>query len=268
MRRYWMALPALAAIAAVGAFNVNAQPPQGRKGPPGAEGKGQPGEGRRGQPGQPGDRRGEQPGEGRRGPGEWQVDPQVEAWVKMLAEKITDPHDEIRDSARAALVTVGHPAIGMLKSLESGSDGAKATAARKLINAIETMHPRAPVATARGDTPSPGAPRGEGRPGFPGPGAGPNPFETAINELGLNDKERKTVEDIHETLRAKMREMMEQVQAGTLTREKSREIRKEIHENMMKSMKEALKEEQFAKFEEIMKKVGRPGGPDGPRPPE
>jgi hypothetical protein len=73
---------------------------------------------------------------GPRGRGE-RADPAVEAWVKVLLDKITDPHDTIRDSARAAVVNVGPPALPALRQLADGDDGAKATAARKLIGAIE-----------------------------------------------------------------------------------------------------------------------------------
>lgn len=64
------------------------------------------------------------------------IDTTVEAWLKVLLDKITDPHDTIRDSARSAVVAIGPPAIPVLEKLADGDDAAKATAARKLIGAI------------------------------------------------------------------------------------------------------------------------------------
>ncbi|MBM3980327.1 MAG: hypothetical protein FJ304_08585, partial [Planctomycetes bacterium] len=130
------------------------QPPFGKGGQPGdkkGEKKdGQPGdkkveEKKGGQPGQPGDKKG--------GP---RPDAAVDAWVKVLIEKITDPHDTVRESARGALVGVGPAALPALQRLADGDDSAKAVAARKLIGAIQ------------------GQGRGPGQPGQPGqPGRGP-----------------------------------------------------------------------------------------------
>lgn len=245
MRKLMLTLPVLAA--AIGVYSLNAQPPGDRKAPPAGE------------KGQPGERRPER-----------KIDPQVEAWVKMLAEKITDPHDEIRDGARAGLVAAGRTSLPVLRPMMDSDDGAKAGAARKLVETIELMQQQQRAALA-GPTPAArteNAPRGNGnperRPGNPGEPGGRNPLEAVLDDLGLNDKERKKVDDIHEALREKMRGLMEQVQAGTLDREKAREQRREIHETMMKAMKEALTEEQFAKFEDGMKKMGPPRGEGRP----
>jgi Spy/CpxP family protein refolding chaperone len=274
MRKFWMLLP----VAAIGLALavVNAQPPQGGKGrDPQA---GQPVPARRGAEG-----------------GERKPDAQVEAWMKTLAEKITDPHDEIRDSARAGLVAVGKPALATLRQLANGDDGAKVTAATKLIDAIENgqrmqammmggmgvMQPMAGgaggisrgganatpgSAQPRGNTPNArpegNQPRGDRPPG-PGPGGpGNNPFEAILDDLGLNDKQRKQCDEIHEALRTKMQEVMEQARDGKLERDDARAKRREIHETMMKEMKEVLTEEQFTKFEEGMKKLGPPPRPD------
>jgi hypothetical protein len=103
-------------------------------------------------------------------------DPAVEAWVKTLAEKMTDRHDIIRESARQALIAVGRPAVPTLRKLAEGDDGATAEAARKVIARIEHgPDPRAfagPGGPGGGPGGFPGGPGG----GFPGrPGAGPPP---------------------------------------------------------------------------------------------
>jgi hypothetical protein len=136
---------------------------------------------RKGNPFRVGDRGG--PGGADRRPE--RPDPAVEAWVKVLTERITDPHDTIRDSARAGVIAVGPAALPALHRLAEGDDAAKATAARKLIAHIEHGQgapggPGFPGAGGRGGQPgAPGAPGGPGlppaagRPGEPGaPGIG------------------------------------------------------------------------------------------------
>ena len=81
----------------------------------------------------------------------------VDAWLKTLLEKITDPHDTVRESARGAIVAVGPPALPALQKLADGDDAAKAVAARKLIAAIGGRGPGTPAATP-------------GRSGMPGAG--------------------------------------------------------------------------------------------------
>src|SRR5579859_5697337 len=65
------------------------------------------------------------------------VDKDIDAWVKILGEKMTDRHDTVRESARAALVAIGRPALPTLKKLADSDDGATATAAHKVISHIE-----------------------------------------------------------------------------------------------------------------------------------
>ena len=65
-----------------------------------------------------------------------QADSGLDAWIKILGEKMTDRHDSIRDSARAALVAIGEPALPALKQLAQSDDSATATAARKVIAQI------------------------------------------------------------------------------------------------------------------------------------
>ncbi len=105
--------------------------------------------------GQPGDKKTTAPAK---------PDAVVDAWVKVLIEKITDPHDTVRDSARGALVGVGPAAVPALQKLADGDDPAKAVAARKLINAIQGRG---------GDRGERGGPGGMGPGGRPGMGMGP-----------------------------------------------------------------------------------------------
>lgn len=139
------------------------QPPFG-KGDFGQPGKGFPGKGGddkktddkkvEEKKGQPGDKKGPAP----------KSDAVVDAWLKTLLDKITDPHDTVRDSARGAIVAVGPPALPALQTLADGTDPAKAVAARKLIGAIQGRGPGQPG--------QPGGNRGGGGGGFGGMGGG------------------------------------------------------------------------------------------------
>ncbi|HJZ59296.1 MAG TPA: hypothetical protein VKE74_30405 [Gemmataceae bacterium] len=111
------------------------------------------------------------------GPGGERIDPAVDAWLKVLVEKMNDPHDTVRDSARAAIIAIGPQALPTLRRLADGDDGAKAVAARKLMAAIEHQHgldSASGTGTPSGPGPiGPGGPPGFG-PGGPGP-MGPGP---------------------------------------------------------------------------------------------
>lgn len=167
----------VAGAAALVTTDAGAQPPFG---------KGQPPFGR--VPGKGDDKKGEEKkierkveekrGEERKGPGS-KSDPVVDAWVKVLLDKITDPHDTVRDSARGALVNVGPPALPALQALADGNDSAKAVAARKVIGAIQSG-PRPQGSAAQGQPGQPGRPGfgmgGMGPGGPPGMGRGPGGF--------------------------------------------------------------------------------------------
>jgi len=184
MRGYWKILPAAGLCAGLGLSFALAQPPGRPPGPPGG----------------PGDRKGPPPTDRDRRPGP-KPDAQVDAWVKTLVDRITDPHDTIRASARAALVSVGQPALPALRKIADGDDGAKADAARRVIDAIERgprrpgpglppPPPGGPGDGGPGDRPPP--PPGDRRPGGgppdegpdgpprpPGPGGGEDPVAAA-----------------------------------------------------------------------------------------
>lgn len=227
---------------------------------------------------------------GRDGPREPRIDPAVEAWVKMLAEKITDRHDSIRESAREGLAAVGRAALPTLRQIAEGDDGAAADAARKIIGRIESggRGPRGegpggpdrpggerppegrPGERPGGERPGPGGrPGGPDRPG-PGPGGvgGPGrPFiQEALRELDLNDTQREKVRDILEPHGQKMRELFEQVREGKIDRADVRNAMEKMETELLKEMKSVLTKEQMEKFERAWR--DRPMGPPGERRPE
>lgn len=108
--------------------------------------------------------------------GEARPDAAVESWVKLLSERMIDPHDTVRDSARAALVAVGPQALPILRRISGSDDSARAVAARKVIEMIESRLPRR---TGDGDGRRLGGPMGpgDGRGFGPlgGSGFGPGP---------------------------------------------------------------------------------------------
>ncbi len=170
MRRLWTLLT----LASLGLGTAFAQPPGGDRprpspvspgGPPNRERTRE--EPRRDQPRE--ERRDQPRGEDRGGR------EHVERWMHMLAEHMIDPHDTVRDSARAGLVAMGEKALPMLRNLANGPDDARATAAKKVIEAIERGHRR----------PGPGGPGARTGGGFGGPmgrggpplaSGGPAPF--------------------------------------------------------------------------------------------
>lgn len=293
MKRFCKLIPTVGLTAGLGlsmAF-ADGQPPAGeKKGPPPGErggqppgGPGGPGGGFPGGPGGPGGRPG-----GEREP---RPDPAVDAWVKMLADKMTDPHDVIRESARAGLVAAGPAAAPTLRKLADSEDGAKATAARRVLQAIEQRPQpgmggppmlmqrqggapaaagdrrpgglpgagRQPDGDRRPDGP-PGAgrqPEGDRRPDGP-PGAGrPDGNRRPMNDLGLNEKQQKQIEAIQQAAQKKLREVREQVEANNLDPMDARKKTEAIREALLKEAKEVLTAEQFEKFQERMPTPGR-----------
>ncbi len=65
------------------------------------------------------------------------LDKDAEAWINVLAAKIADRHDSIRESSRLALIAIGKPALPALQKLANGDDGAAAEAAHHVITRIE-----------------------------------------------------------------------------------------------------------------------------------
>lgn len=63
-------------------------------------------------------------------------DKELEAWIKILAEKMTDRNDNIRNSARKGLVSVGPAAMFSLKEMTESKDAATAVAAKNVMMEI------------------------------------------------------------------------------------------------------------------------------------
>ncbi len=213
-------------------------------------------------------------------------DAQVDAWVKTLTDKMNDPHDTIRDSARAGIISVGRAALPALQKLADGDDGAKSTAAKRLIDAIG----RGPMPGMPGmpGMMSPfgghggiiggGGPRGEARQpdAAPAPERRPaaaghgSPIAESLKDIKLNDKQQKQVNELRENFEKTMQATMTQVREGKIEQADVREKMQKLRGDMLKEMKDVLTAEQFTQFEDAMKKnrpMGGPGAPgERPRP--
>ena len=86
-------------------------------------------------------------------------DKELEAWIKILAEKMTDRNDDIRNSARKALVSVGPAAMFSLKEMTESKDAATAVAARNVMMEIGRSSMQQKMMMQRGGMPF-GAPQG------------------------------------------------------------------------------------------------------------
>jgi hypothetical protein len=100
----------------------------------------------------------------------------VDRWILTLIDNMTDPHDTIRDSARAGLVTAGHRALPHLRGIASECDSAKAVAAQKVMAEIVRAHGAPPGSMPSGTMRSFGGGGGSMMGGgFGGPDRNPNP---------------------------------------------------------------------------------------------
>lgn len=92
-------------------------------------------------------------------------DKELEAWIKILADKMTDRNDNIRNSARRALVSVGPDAMFSLKEMTESKDTATAVAARNVMMEIGRSSMQQNMMMQRGGMPFGGP---QGMPGMGG----------------------------------------------------------------------------------------------------
>jgi Spy/CpxP family protein refolding chaperone len=95
-----------------------------------------------------------------------------------------------------------------------------------------------------------------GPPGAPGMRARPNPEQIA-KELGLNDDQKAKLKTLLTDQQTKMRSLRDDT---SLSQEDKRAKAKEIRDATQTQLKEILTPEQFAKWQEHMKRNRPPGG--------
>jgi hypothetical protein len=209
------------------------------------------------------------------GPQPEKGDPQVEAWVKTLTDKMNDPHDAIRESARAGLMAVGGPALPALRQLAAGND-AKAFAARRLVQQIEQnaggpgrppgfggppgdprFGPMPPGGTP--GRPAAGDPMAPGRPGAgrePAPAA-PAPLSRVLGELNLTEPQRGEIAKVVEGYTTRMREVLEKSPPMLLERAEFRDTVAKMAEGATADLMRVLTPEQRRRLEQLVP-AGRP----------
>ena len=104
-------------------------------------------------------------------------DKELESWIKILADKMTDRNDDIRNSARRALVSMGPAAMFSLKEMTESKDAATAVAARNVMMEIGRSEMQKNMMMQRGGMPFGGP---QGMPGMGGWG-----------KMNLQDMNRK-----------------------------------------------------------------------------
>lgn len=177
------------------------------------------------------------------------LDAAAEAWVKTLAAKIADGNTVIRDSSVAAIEKVGKPALPVLNALATGTDKALADAAKKLAERIE-----------KGQT-------GQDRRGMMA-GGQMKTVDDVAKELKLDDKKTEQLKELQKTAQDKMREMMEAMRSGELSREEMMSEMQAFRDELKGDLRKFLSEDEAKKVEEslggsIMGGRGMGGGRGG-----
>lgn len=176
-------------------------------------------------------------------------DAAVDAWMKMLTEKIAAENPTIRRSVQAAVLSVGAPAIPHLKKVAAG-EGEAAGEAQRLITRIE----RGPQNRGPNEGGRPGVGRGQG-------------MERMFEGLGLNAEQTAKITAITEKRTAKMGEMREKLMNGEMTREEFGEAMRNSQGELEKELSGVLTEEQLKQFREMSESMrGRFGGAGGAGP--
>jgi Spy/CpxP family protein refolding chaperone len=150
-------------------------------------------------------------------------DPMVQAWVRGLCKHIADQNETIKRSAQEALVSVGKPALEILKPISDGEDAVQAKEAKAVIARIQ----RGP----------------QGRGGM---------TDRLLGDLKLTDEQKAKAEKISTAYQAKMRDIMSQMRDGAIDRSEIRDIMQSSREEYLGEMKAVLDAEQYKKFEESM----------------
>jgi hypothetical protein len=175
------------------------------------------------------------------------LDPNAEAWIQTLAKRIVDAQPIIRDSAIAGLERIGKPALPVLNKMASDSDKALADAAKKLADRI-----------SKG--PQPGEGRGQGG-GFAD--RMNERVDALVKDLKLDDQKAQKLKDLQKAAQDRMREGMEAMRNGDLTREEFAEEMRQYREEAGKELRKFLSEDEAKKVEESLRGPGAGGGRRG-----
>ncbi|MCZ6691572.1 MAG: hypothetical protein O7H41_18460 [Planctomycetota bacterium] len=179
----------------------------------------------------PSDRRTDQP--------QTDVDPDVEFWVLILAQRLADENPTIRNSAQKALVAVGRAALPTLRNMADTWDANTAEHAEKVIKWIQKA----------------------GRDRRLKDGAGLDGLDRiwkAVKKLDMSDDQIAQLKDLHQSHMDEARIIRQQVKEGVLDREAARASMAALREQLKGELGRFLTPDQFERFRKMR---------DRPRPP-
>jgi hypothetical protein len=165
----------------------------------------------------------------------------AEKMMEALAKKLTTTDKLIREMSEAALLKAGKAAVPTLNVLATGQDKPLADAAKKLVERIQ---------------------RGAERPATAGGGQGGanERMEKLIKDLNLDEKKTQKLKDLQTSARDRMREIMESVGSGEMSREEAGAAMQEAREEMKGDLKKSgFSDEEIKKIEDSF----RPGRGQG-----
>ncbi len=176
------------------------------------------------------------------------LDPEAEAWVDTLAKRIASTNTVVRDSASAGIEKVGKPALPILNKYATGTDKALADAAKKLAEKIQK------------------GPQGPQGGGFAQRGA--EQIDKLAKDMNLDEAKTQKLKDLQKKASDKMRENMDAMRNGDMTREEMMAEMQTFQTEMKSELRKFLSEDEAKKVEESVRGMfggGRMGGGGGRR---
>ncbi|MCZ6601736.1 MAG: hypothetical protein O6952_01880, partial [Planctomycetota bacterium] len=167
------------------------------------------------------------------------VDPDVEFWVLILAQRLADENPTIRNSAQKALVAVGRAALPTLRNMADTWDADTADQAEKVIKWIHKA----------------------GRDRRLKDGAGLDGLDRmwkTVKKSDMTDDQIAQLKDLHQAHMDQARGIREQVKEGVLDREAARSSIAALREQLKGELGRFLTPDQLEKFRKMR---------DRPRPP-
>lgn len=183
-------------------------------------------------------------------------DPEVDAWVDVLIERMNHPHELIRGSAQEAIMRLGRAALPRLKAAAEGTVEKRAALAKDLAQRIEQR-------------------RG------PKPDGGPderripkdqleNHLASAMRAARLTPEQEVKVKARFEEQRRKTQELYAQARDGVLTREEVRAAMQDMEKGLPAALGAFLDEAQVKTFLDTLRmpiqRGNPPGNPGNPGP--
>lgn len=175
------------------------------------------------------------------------ADPEVDAWARVLIERMAHQNEAIRSSAQEALLRLGKLAQTQLKAAAGGADEGRAKAAKELLARMEQQRR---------------TPKGEG--GFENRRPAEsleNMFATAAKAANLTPEQEAKVKAVFEEQRVKTQELFAQVKDGVLTKEEVRAALQGMEKARHVELAGILDAAQVKVFMDAMQKARQGGEP-------